>query len=140
MDVTRSAIRLGAKTVTVVYRRRQVDMTALPEEVRSAVAEGAQIMELHAPVRIDTDSDDKVTALVAQPKLIGLIGKDGRPKPSRSEKQEVSIPCDVVIVAIGQGLKPIILKSGRCDQARCHCCRAGVQLRTLRVYLREATV
>ncbi len=124
MDVTRSAIRLGAKTVTVVYRRRQVDMTALPEEVRSAVAEGAQIMELHAPVRIDTDSDDKVTALVAQPKLIGLIGKDGRPKPSRSEKQEVSIPCDVVIVAIGQGdWKPIILKSGNCDQARCHCCR-----------------
>ena len=55
-------------------------MTALPEEVRSAVAEGAQIMELHAPVRIDTDSDDKVTALVAQPKLIGLIGKDGRPE------------------------------------------------------------
>ncbi|MCH1983862.1 FAD-dependent oxidoreductase [Ruminococcus sp. OA3] len=105
MDVTRSAIRLGAETVTVVYRRRQVDMTALPEEVRSAVAEGAQIMELHAPVRIDTDEHNKVSALVAQPKLIGLIGKDGRPKPSRSEKPEVSIPCDVVIVAIGQGIE-----------------------------------
>ena len=78
MDVTRSAIRLGAQTVTVVYRRRQADMTALAEEVQSAVAEGAQILELHAPVRIQTNEQNQVTALVAQPKLIGAYRK-GRP-------------------------------------------------------------
>lgn len=105
MDVTRSAIRLGAQTVTVVYRRRQADMTALAEEVQSAVAEGAQILELHAPVRIQTNEQNQVTALVAQPKLIGLIGKDGRPKPSRSRREEVCLPCDVVIVAVGQGIE-----------------------------------
>ena len=92
MDVTRSAIRLGAQTVTVVYRRRQADMTALAEEVQSAVAEGAQILELHAPVRIQTNEQNQVTALVAQPKLIGLIGKDGRPKPSAASGKKSVCP------------------------------------------------
>ena len=67
MDATRSAIRLGAKKVSVVYRRRQVDMTALPEEVRSAIAEGAEIVELHAPKAIETNSENEVTALIAEP-------------------------------------------------------------------------
>ncbi len=105
MDATRSAIRLGAEKVTVVYRRRQADMTALEDEVRSAIAEGAEILELHAPVRIQTNEANEVKALVAQPKLIGLIGKDGRPKPSRSVREDVCLPCDVVIVAIGQGIE-----------------------------------
>lgn len=105
MDVTRSAIRLGAEEVTVVYRRRQVDMTALAEEVRSAIAEGAQIRELHAPVRIETNDRDEVTALIAQPKLIGRVGRDGRPSPSESSQPEVRIPCDMVVVAIGQGIE-----------------------------------
>lgn len=105
MDVTRSAIRLGANPVMTVYRRRQVDMTALVEEVRSAVAEGAEIMELHAPVRIETDPEHRVTALIAQPKLIGKHGRDGRPAPSDCALPEVRIPCDVVIVAIGQGIE-----------------------------------
>ncbi len=105
MDVTRSAIRLGAKTVYTVYRRRQVDMTALVEEVRSAIAEGAEILELHAPVRIETDENNHVTALIAQPKLIGKYGRDGRPAPADSELPEKRIPCDVVIVAIGQGIE-----------------------------------
>ncbi len=105
MDVTRSAIRLGAEEVRVVYRRRQVDMTALAEEVRSAIAEGAQIMELHAPSRIETNENHEVTALIAQPKMIGPVGRDGRPAPAACSKPEVRIPCDVVIVAIGQGIE-----------------------------------
>ncbi len=105
MDVTRSAIRLGASTVRTVYRRRQVDMTALVEEVRSAIAEGAEILELHAPVRIETDENNCVTALIAQPKLIGKYGRDGRPAPADSEQPEKRIPCDVVIVAVGQGIE-----------------------------------
>ena len=105
MDVTRSAIRLGASTVCTVYRRRQVDMTALVEEVRSAIAEGAEILELHTPVRIETDENNCVTALIAQPKLIGKYGRDGRPAPADSEQPEKRIPCDVVIVAVGQGIE-----------------------------------
>lgn len=55
MDVTRSSIRLGAEKVTCVYRRRIEDMTALPDEVTGAMAEGAEIMALAAPVRIEAD-------------------------------------------------------------------------------------
>ena len=75
MDVTRSAIRLGAEDVTVVYRRRQVDMTALAEEVRSAIAEGAQIRELHAPVRIETNENNEVTALIGTGRTAGPGGQ-----------------------------------------------------------------
>ena len=46
MDVARSSVRLGADKVAVAYRRRKADMTALPEEVESAMAEGVEIMEL----------------------------------------------------------------------------------------------
>lgn len=49
MDVTRSSIRLGADKVTCVYRRRQADMTALPDEITGALAEGAELMTLAAP-------------------------------------------------------------------------------------------
>lgn len=55
MDVTRSAVRLGAQRVTCVYRRRQEDMTAQVEEVEGAIAEGAEILTLHAPLRVEVE-------------------------------------------------------------------------------------
>ena len=63
MDCTRSAVRLGAKFVTCVYRRRQEDMTAQAEEVEGAIAEGAEVLTLHAPVKIEVDAEGKATAL-----------------------------------------------------------------------------
>ena len=63
MDVTRSSIRLGAEKVTCVYRRRVEDMTALPDEVTGAMAEGAEIMTLAAPVRIEADEEGVAKAL-----------------------------------------------------------------------------
>jgi NADPH-dependent glutamate synthase beta subunit-like oxidoreductase len=105
MDVTRSAIRLGAKSVRVVYRRRKEDMTALEEEIQDAIAEGAEVMELNAPARIEKDADGNVAALIASPKMIGKFDHRGRPAPKRSSRGEVRIPCDMVIVAIGQGIE-----------------------------------
>ena len=55
MDCTRSALRLGASKVGIAYRRRQNDMTALPEEVEGAIAEGAELYSLKAPVRVEAD-------------------------------------------------------------------------------------
>jgi NADPH-dependent glutamate synthase beta subunit-like oxidoreductase len=103
MDVTRSSIRLGAQSTTVLYRRRKADMTALPEEVEGAIAEGAEILELHAPSRIETDENGHVVAMWADPKMTGLISR-GRPSPADSGKEPVRIPCDIVIVAIGQDI------------------------------------
>ena len=105
IDVTRSSIRLGAKKVTCVYRRRQEDMTALPEEVEGAVAEGAELLTLQAPLRIEADKDGKVTALWTQPQVIGEADKQGRPRPGAAAVEEKRIPADTIIVAIGQGIE-----------------------------------
>ena len=103
MDATRSAIRLGANNVSVLYRRRKADMTALEEEIEAAIAEGAEILELHAPKEIETNEEGHVTAMVADPKIIGLIS-GGRPMPAESNRQPIHLPCDVVIIAIGQDI------------------------------------
>ena len=105
MDVTRSSIRLGAEKVTCVYRRRIEDMTALSDEVTGAMAEGAEIMALAAPVRIEADEDGVAKALWVQPQLIGEADKAGRPRPHNAELDEVRIEADIVVVAIGQGVE-----------------------------------
>lgn len=105
MDVTRSAIRLGAAKVTCVYRRRQEDMTAQQEEVEGAIAEGAEILTLQAPLRIESDESSHVTALWTQPQIIGEMDKQGRPRPNTADVEPLRIPADTIIVAIGQGIE-----------------------------------
>ena len=104
MDVTRSAVRLGAEKVTCVYRRRQVDMTAMVEEVEGAVAEGVELLTLMAPVRIEADEDGHAAALWVQPQMPGEI-RSGRPAPKAADLPEVRVPADVIVVAIGQGIE-----------------------------------
>ena len=79
MDVARSAIRLGAKRLRIAYRRRREDMTAMPEEVEGAIAEGCELVELHAPLRIEEDAEGKVAALWVKPQIIGPV-VNGRPQ------------------------------------------------------------
>ena len=105
MDVTRSSIRLGAEKVTCVYRRRVEDMTALPDEVTGAMAEGAEIMTLAAPVRIEADEEGVAKALWVQPQIIGEVDKAGRPRPGNADLPEVRIEADIIVVAIGQGIE-----------------------------------
>lgn len=105
MDVTRSATRLGAKKVVNVYRRRKVDMTSLPDEIEGAIAEGCEVLTLQAPVRIENNDEDKVVALWVKPQIIGKIDAKGRATIVDSEEEEKEIPCDIVIVAIGQGIE-----------------------------------
>ena len=112
MDVTRSAIRLGAEKVSCVYRRRQADMTALPEEVEGALAEGAELLTLQAPVRIEADENGHATALWVQPQIIGPVGRDGRPRPNKADCPEVRIPADLILVAIGQGVETHYFEEG----------------------------
>ena len=119
MDVCRSAVRLGARKVSCVYRRRREDMTALPEEVDGAVAEGVELMTLQAPVRIETGKDGRAAALWTQPQIIGEMDSKGRPKPEKAKLFEKRIAADVIVVAIGQGVEmhgfeqsEITIKSG----------------------------
>ena len=105
MDVTRSAIRLGAAKVTCVYRRRQEDMTAQAEEVEGAIAEGAEILTLQAPLRIEADDQGRAAALWTQPQIIGEMDRQGRPRPGTASVEPRRIPADIIIVAIGQGIE-----------------------------------
>ena len=103
MDATRTSVRLGAKSVKCVYRRRVADMTALPEEIEGAMAEGCEVLPLKAPVAIQTDESGKVTGLVVQPQVIGEV-RGGRPAPRDADQPQEVIPCDVVLMAVGQAV------------------------------------
>ncbi len=105
MDCVRSAVRLGAKRAIIAYRRRKEDMTALPEEVEGALEEGCELMELSSPVRIEADENGNAVALWVKPQIIGRMDEWGRARPSNSSKPEVRVACDIVIVAIGQGIE-----------------------------------
>ena len=104
MDAARSALRCGAADVRIVYRRRQEDMTALDTEIESAVMEGIELMLLQAPKSIEKDAQGKCAALWVQPQMIGPY-RSGRPAPMDAvSKEPERIPCDVVLIAVGQDI------------------------------------
>ena len=102
MDAARSAVRCNAKDVRIVYRRRQDDMTALRSEIESAVMEGIELITLQAPKSIEKDADGNCSALMVQPQMIGPYDRAGRPSPVDANKPEERIPCDVILIAVGQ--------------------------------------
>lgn len=101
MDCARTAVRAGADEVSVVYRRRKEDMTALPIEVESAIAEGVEMVTLESPVRIEVGADGQCVALITQPQMIGPV-KGGRPAPVDADKPQSKIQADIVLIAVGQ--------------------------------------
>ena len=103
MDVARSSVRLGASKVMVAYRRRICDMTAQDAEIAGAQAEGCEILELNAPVRVECDADGRVAGLVVQPQIIGEP-RWGRPAPRAAAAPERLVACDRIVVAIGQDI------------------------------------
>ena len=105
MDVNRSSVRLGAEKVTCVYRRRQADMTALPEEVEGALAEGVELLTMMAPVRIEADAEGNAVALWVKPQVSGAFDRGGRPSPVNADIPEIRVPADLIIMAIGQGIE-----------------------------------
>lgn len=104
MDATRTSLRLGAAAVTCVYRRRIVDMTALPDEVQEARNEGAVLLTLHAPDHMELDENGRVQAFWAQPQIISSVGQDGRTGVRKADTRPIRIPCDYVVIAIGQSI------------------------------------
>ena len=103
MDCARSAVRCNAEEVSIVYRRRQKDMTALESEVESAVMEGIALVTLQAPVEIKKDAEGNCTALVTQPQMISAYRGD-RPAPKDASKPQQEFPADVIMIAVGQDI------------------------------------
>ncbi len=104
MDAVRTAKRLGAKKVSIVYRRRVADMTALDMEIEGAVAEGIEVLTLKAPASINVTENNSVKSLTVTPQMISTI-RDGRASVKATGEPNFDIPCDILIVAIGQDIE-----------------------------------
>jgi len=100
IDAARSALRLGAEEVSIVYRRSREEMPAAVEEIEEAEHEGVKITYLAAPTKII--GDNKVKALECQLMMLGEFDASGRRRPLPIEGSEFTLNVDTVIAAIGQ--------------------------------------
>ncbi|MBL7152339.1 MAG: NADH-quinone oxidoreductase subunit NuoF [Phycisphaerae bacterium] len=101
IDVARSAARLGAEKVTILYRRTREEMPAYEEEIEGAINEGVELVTLGVPKRI-VGSKGAVSAVEFVRAELGKAEADGRRRPIPIEGSETTIACDIVIPAIGQ--------------------------------------
>jgi len=110
MDSARSALRLGAEEVSIVYRRGEEEMPARREEIEHAKEEGITFRLLTNPVRILGDDKFNVTAVECIKMKLGEPDKSGRRSPVPVEGSEFTIPAEVVVIAIGTSPNPMIFK------------------------------
>jgi len=101
IDAARSALRLGADKVSVVYRRSREEMPAAEEEIEEAEREGVKINYLAAPIRIMSENGE-VKGLECQHMKLGEFDASGRRRPVPIEGSEFTLSVDTVIAAIGQ--------------------------------------
>ncbi len=111
MDAARSMLRLGAETVTLVYRRTKNELPARAEEVHHALEEGVKLLELTAPIEVLGDDKGWVNGLKCLRMELGEPDASGRRRPVEVAGSEHVVPCDQLIVAIGNGPNPILTKS-----------------------------
>ncbi|MDH3449784.1 MAG: FAD-dependent oxidoreductase [Gammaproteobacteria bacterium] len=110
MDAARTALRLGASSVTVVYRRTREEMPVEPDEVTEALEEGVKFEFLVAPVEILRDRRKSLSGIRLQRMRLGEFDSGGRRRPIPIEDGFVEIPAAHVIRAIGQN--PILPRGG----------------------------
>jgi glutamate synthase (NADPH/NADH) small chain len=108
MDSARTALRLGAENVYLVYRRSKKEMPARVEEVEHAEEEGVQMMLLQNPVKIVGDQNGWVKEIECLKMELGEPDESGRRRPVAVKGSEFRIPVDVVIVAIGNASNPLV--------------------------------
>ncbi len=110
MDSARSALRLGADNVYILYRRGRSEMPARLEEVEHALEEGVTLKELTAPLEILGTDDGWVNGIRCQVMELGEEDASGRRRPVPIEGEEYTVDVEEVIVAIGQGPNPILTR------------------------------
>ena len=111
MDSARTALRLGAREVTLVYRRSLSELPARKEEVHHAQEEGILFELCTNPVRILGNKDGHVSGVECVRMDLCELDESGRKKPKAVAGSEFTIPADVVIIAVGTGANPLIAQS-----------------------------
>ncbi len=108
MDSARTAVRLGAEKVYLVYRRSEKEMPARIEEVHHAKQEGIEFHVLQSPIRVIGDKDSRVTAIECLKYELGEPDDSGRRRPVPIKGSEFTLDVDTVIIAIGNIANPLI--------------------------------
>lgn len=108
MDAARTALRLGAERVSIVYRRSEAELPARREEVHHAQEEGIDFQLLTNPVAILGDEQGWVKALRCVRMSLGEPDASGRRRPQAVAGSEFELEVDTVVVAIGQGPNPLV--------------------------------
>ncbi len=111
MDAARMGYRLGAENVDIVYRRTRNEMPARREEVAHAEEEGVNFRFLENPVKINGDENGRVKSVTVLSYELGEPDASGRRSPVAIEGSEHDIECDAVIVALGNGSNPLMVKT-----------------------------
>lgn len=111
MDSVRTALRLGAETATIVYRRGEDEMPARLEEIHHAKEEGVQFLTLHNPLEFIANEEGSVKQAVLQKMELGEPDASGRRSPVPIEGETVTVDCDVVVISIGVSPNPIVPRS-----------------------------
>ncbi len=108
MDAARCALRMGAESVTIAYRRGEAEMPARLEEIHHAKEEGIIFKTLTAPVSLRGDENGRVSEMTCVEMDLGEPDASGRRRPVVRQGSEFTIPADCVIVAIGTSPNPLI--------------------------------
>jgi glutamate synthase (NADPH/NADH) small chain len=108
MDSARTALRLGADTVRIIYRRSRDEMPARIEEIHHAEEEGVQFYLLTAPIKFLGDDNGWVTGVECLRMELGEPDESGRRRPVPIKGSEFQLECDMAVVAIGAGPNPLL--------------------------------
>ena len=108
MDAARTAMRLGADEVTIVYRRGMEELPARAEEVHHAQEEGIIFKTLNNPVKINGDEEGRVKSITCIEMELGEPDESGRRRPIPIEGSEFDMDVDTVIMSIGTSPNPLI--------------------------------
>jgi glutamate synthase (NADPH/NADH) small chain len=111
MDAARMAFRLGAETVDVVYRRTRNEMPARLEEIGHAEEEGVNFRFLENPVEVLGNEEGKVVGVRCLSYELGEPDESGRRSPVAIPGSEHDVPCDAMIVALGNGSNPLLVST-----------------------------
>ena len=111
MDSARTALRLGADRVRVIYRRSRVEMPARADEIHHAEEEGIELQLLTAPTRFLGNEKGRLTGVECLRMELGEPDESGRRRPVPVPDSEFHVECDLAVVAIGAGANPLLTGS-----------------------------
>jgi glutamate synthase (NADPH/NADH) small chain len=111
MDSARTALRMGAEKVRIVYRRGRDEMPARAEEIHHGEEEGIEFYLLTMPVEFVGDEKGRVRGMVCLQCQLGEPDESGRCRPESIDNSEFTLEADLVVIAVGSGANPVLTRT-----------------------------